>query len=550
MSKKRLLRKNSQTKKYLTPLYAMFAIVGALGLLLTAAIINQQNDFDDNLVGQAFGRRIGEITADPCIGNPTCVTTVRWNWNRIGRYHAKVMVGDQVVSCTKERSGSGEVETWDIIDPTILTLYIATNCEPGNSGRRIFLDNVEIVRQDPQPITPTCSLPSELGGGPMVEVSEDFLGIEVNWLKMIPESYYSVLNKLVDANVKVLRFDINQVKLTAYGDTDTRPPDFPNWDHYDNFFDTIKRVENERDHDFKIRASLLRTPKWASSDPCVRNPTGEQCANSPPAQDNPPTERWVFYYPESDEYWLEVVEGMVTRYGYAVDVWEMNSEPGMSWRGPNDYRGYNVERMDPLSPVNYKDRLNILYDTVKELDPTAEVVAPEVIIALAIDEAYAHLMPYWHFTNFGEPFLDEVLDDGNFDAITVHNFGLTEEDIVDAFQMVKEKVSSHPNGGSIPIHVSSAQIGAEINGTLWHHCPYWNSSEEEHARILNDVYVCLANVGAKHVSTYKGLDRAADYCPDGFEHSGIMTHQEDGHREKAAYFAVKEISEYIESINS
>ncbi|MFC1769049.1 MopE-related protein [Nanoarchaeota archaeon] len=127
----------------------------------------------------------GDLWVEPCIGNPTCNSTVSWDWKNIETPYVQVRVDDQYIFTCRpgtlnEVNGlySGtfsKLAKWGITDSVNFKLYKAYDCDEHSSSLGDLLDEVDVIRESP---TPKAEI---MGSDCVVPSGEDFCTTRVFW---------------------------------------------------------------------------------------------------------------------------------------------------------------------------------------------------------------------------------------------------------------------------------------------------------------------------------------------------------------------------------
>lgn len=150
-----------------------------------------------------------------------------------------------------------------------------------------------------------------------------------------------------------------------------------NWSYVDDIMDAAE------ERDMGVMMEVNATPTWAAADP--------ESANVPAGSASPDVEKFT-----------DFMGTLATRYGDTVSVYEI-------WNEPN-----YVSFSNPIDPAAYAELLKSVYPVLKEIDPTATVVAGA--LGTVQDSSV---------TMSAVTFVQQMLDAGGgdyFDAISVHPY--------------------------------------------------------------------------------------------------------------------------------
>lgn len=150
-----------------------------------------------------------------------------------------------------------------------------------------------------------------------------------------------------------------------------------NWSYVDSIMDAAE------ERDMGVMMEVNATPTWAAADP--------DSANVPAGSASPDVEKFT-----------DFMGTLATRYGDTVSVYEI-------WNEPN-----YVSFSNPIDPTAYAELLKSVYPVLKEIDPTATVVAGA--LGTVQDSSV---------TMSAVTFVQQMLDAGAgeyFDAISVHPY--------------------------------------------------------------------------------------------------------------------------------
>ena len=150
-----------------------------------------------------------------------------------------------------------------------------------------------------------------------------------------------------------------------------------NWSYVDGIMDAAE------ERDMGVMMEVNATPTWAAADP--------DSANVPAGSASPDVEKFT-----------DFMGTLATRYGDTVSVYEI-------WNEPN-----YVSFSNPIDPAAYAELLKSVYPVLKEIDPTATVVAGA--LGTVQDSSW---------TMSAVTFVQHMLDAGAgdyFDAISVHPY--------------------------------------------------------------------------------------------------------------------------------
>jgi len=150
-----------------------------------------------------------------------------------------------------------------------------------------------------------------------------------------------------------------------------------NWSYVDSIMDAAE------ERDMGVMMEVNATPTWAAADP--------ESANVPAGSASPDVEKFT-----------DFMGTLATRYGDTVSVYEI-------WNEPN-----YVSFSNPIDPAAYAELLKSVYPVLKEIDPTATVVAGA--LGTVQDSSW---------TMSAVTFVQQMLDAGAgdyFDAISVHPY--------------------------------------------------------------------------------------------------------------------------------
>jgi len=150
-----------------------------------------------------------------------------------------------------------------------------------------------------------------------------------------------------------------------------------NWSYVDSIMDAAE------ERDMGVMMEVNATPTWAATDP--------DSANVPAGSAGPDVEKFT-----------DFMGTLATRYGDTVSVYEI-------WNEPN-----YVSFSNPIDPAAYAELLKSVYPVLKDIDPTATVVAGA--LGTVQDSSV---------TMSAVTFVQQMLDAGAgdyFDAISVHPY--------------------------------------------------------------------------------------------------------------------------------
>ncbi|MFC1768533.1 hypothetical protein ACFLZX_02100 [Nanoarchaeota archaeon] len=470
---------------------------------------------------------------------PGCISKLIWGSANFNYDYILIWEGNQRLSCTPTNifdpdgvSGSRtSIETSPISRSLKYTFYASDACENITSFDR--LKEITIYQRDSIPV---CSVTGER----FRPTSPDFIGM--NGHEIRPSAHWDNMEQLTqyteNANIyflrKIILWEKYEITQDHYYDIDNPGSQWVG----EAYWDWIS--EDLTANGMNLWITFGKTPQWASTEP--------------DANDLSDSREWMYYnYPPADiEEWREFVAHIVEKLKGKVDNWEPWLEPDTSFKVTRGlYANHDDARHEAFAQMH-----EVFYDTVHQYDDvdadgdgiTARVWGPDVIVGRSRVEPPTS-------EHFSYDFIDAVLNTNKIDGIAVHIFNPSVEDMIESYRDLKDYIRENfPQHSDLPIAITAAMIiPDDANYNLQYpECPYNNMSESEEAQLVSDIFTCLGNEGVDHVMLYKLSERerlsnhVLGPCPDGVEHSGILSSREIGNHPKNSYYAVQKIGQYAE----